>query len=213
MPKDDALHAMRENYKLGELEISSADASPFLQFNNWFADARNAGIQEPNAMVLSTVADTGRPSSRVVLLKEFTDRGFVFFTNYYSRKGRELSKNNFACINFWWPVLERQVRIEGSIEKISEEESDAYFSSRPPESQAGAIVSPQSEVISSRQWLEEKYLHVQSSHNLQRPAHWGGYILTADVFEFWQGRPGRLHDRLQYVKTETGSWKIQRLAP
>ncbi|MFN0274696.1 MAG: pyridoxamine 5'-phosphate oxidase [Chitinophagales bacterium] len=213
MKKIDALQNMRENYKKGEFDISSVSSSPFVQFAAWFQDAQEADVSEPNAMVLSTVSAEAKPSSRVVLLKDFDVKGFVFFTNYLSKKGKDLAHNNFACLNFWWGILERQVRIEGSIEKISAEESDAYFSSRPVGSQAGAIVSPQSEVIESREWLEKKYLEMDLNETKKRPAHWGGYILIPDMFEFWQGRENRLHDRLQFIKSKEESWKIKRLAP
>lgn len=204
-----------------EKEISQSDGGllqnvyphPLKQFEKWFDDAKEALIPEPNAMVLSTATPQGKPSSRVVLLKEFGPQGFVFFTNYKSRKGQELAQNPQACLNFWWGILERQVRIEGVVHRIPEAESDAYFNSRPAGSRAGAIASPQSGEISSREWLEQRFIEVQLQGDLKRPAHWGGFTLEPSVFEFWVGRSNRLHDRIQYVLHESGNWEIRRLAP
>jgi len=212
-PVEGNIHHLRENYENGELDIENMYPSPLLQFASWFKDAANADIPEPNAMVLSTVSAEGKPSSRVVLLKEYNGTGFIFFTNYNSKKGHDLQQNPNACINFWWGKMERQIRITGLIEKISEKESDDYFYSRPIGSQAGAIISPQSSEIESREWLEQKFIEIQLSGNIKRPATWGGFILLPDSLEFWQGRSNRLHDRLVYEKTENGEWKIKRIAP
>ena len=207
------LHHMREDYQRGALEIGGVYPSAMQQFAFWFEAAGKAGIEEPNAMVLATVDVNGKPSSRVVLLKEFDSTGFVFFTNYNSKKGHDLAINPHACLNFWWGPLERQIRISGTIEKISEKESDDYFYSRPVGSQAGAVISPQSSEIESRAWLEQRLIEVQLKGDIKRPAHWGGYKLTATEIEFWQGRSNRLHDRLLYVKTGDNNWEIKRLAP
>ena len=207
------LHHMREDYQRGALDIGGVYPSAMQQFAFWFEAAGKAGIEEPNAMVLATVDVNGKPSSRVVLLKEFDSTGFVFFTNYNSKKGHDLAINPHACLNFWWGPLERQIRISGTIEKISEKESDDYFYSRPVGSQAGAVISPQSSEIESRAWLEQRLIEVQLKGDIKRPAHWGGYKLTATEIEFWQGRSNRLHDRLLYVKTGDNNWEIKRLAP
>ncbi len=212
-PVEGNIHHMRENYESGKLEISGMYPSPLAQFAFWFEEAGKANIAEPNAMVLSTVSAEGKPSSRVVLLKEFTGTGFIFFTNYASKKGNDLEHNSNACINFWWGTLERQVRVNGKAEKISAKESDDYFYSRPLGSQAGAIISPQSKEIESREWLEQKFIEIQLTNQIKRPEHWGGYILIPETIEFWQGRSNRLHDRLLYEKDASGNWIIKRLAP
>jgi len=212
-PTEGNLHHMREDYQRGALDIGGVYPSAMQQFAFWFEAAGKAGIDEPNAMVLATVDVNGKPSSRVVLLKEFDSTGFVFFTNYNSKKGHDLAINPHACLNFWWGPLERQIRISGTIEKISEKESDEYFYSRPVGSQAGAVISPQSSEIESRAWLEQRLIEVQLKGDIKRPAHWGGYKLTATEIEFWQGRSNRLHDRLLYVKTGDNNWEIKRLAP
>ncbi len=171
---------------------------------------------EVNAMTLATASADGMPSARTVLMKGFSEKGFTFFTNYNSFKGQQLSENPKASLLFFWKELERQVRITGIVGKISSEESNAYFQSRPRSSQVGAVVSPQSQVIESRQWLDEKYEDVLKQFenaNVQRPAHWGGYIVRPVIIEFWQGRPGRLHDRIQYSLLADEKWKIERLAP
>jgi pyridoxamine 5'-phosphate oxidase len=177
-------------------------------------EAIASGIVEPTAMCLSTVGRTGRPSSRMVLLRGQDEHGFVFFTNYRSRKGEELEAQGYACLNFWWGELERQIRIEGSISRVSAMESDAYWNSRPPESRNASAASPQSQVIASREELEVKVaaLAKQYPAGAPRPANWGGYRLTPDYFEFWQGGVARMHDRLAYRMTESG-WMIERLAP
>lgn len=206
------IHQQRRNYQLHELTEGKISTNPYSQFHDWFEDASNAGLMEPNAMVLSTAAKNGRPSSRVVLLKAFGKDGFVFYTNYHSRKGRELEENNQACLLFFWDKLERQVRIEGRVERIEANLSEEYFSSRPYESRLSAIVSEQSEEIPSRQYLEDKLEELRRIGSAPRPAYWGGYILKPDYFEFWQGRASRLHDRIVYKLLNT-SWKIKRLAP
>jgi pyridoxamine 5'-phosphate oxidase len=206
------LHDKRRNYIKHELTERKISPNPYEQFGWWLEDATNDGVLEPTAMVLSTATKSGKPSSRVVLLKAFDENGFVFYTNYHSRKGREISENNSGCLLFFWDKMERQVRIEGTFEKTEAHLSEKYFSSRPFESRLSAIVSEQSEEIPSREYLEDKLLRVQQSGEIKRPEHWGGYILKADYFEFWQGRASRLHDRIVYV-SEDGAWKIKRLAP
>lgn len=204
----------RENYDLGKLLESQVAADAMEQFHKWFEEYRPVCKGEINVMTLSTLGSYG-PTSRIVLLKQYDETGLVFFTNYESRKGQELAGDDRAGLLFFWPELQRQVRIQGRIEKISESESDEYFNSRPRESQLGAWTSPQSEVISSREILENKYEELNSAYEgreVPRPDHWGGYILRPERVEFWQGRPSRLHDRLEYLKEE-GDWKIQRLAP
>jgi pyridoxamine 5'-phosphate oxidase len=206
---------LRNNYTLNELLENNVSTNPIIQFSVWFKDAINAELVEANAMVLSTIKDS-KPSARVVLLKGFDEKGFVFFTNYNSHKGLELKGNSAACLTFFWDKLERQVRIEGLIEKVSSEDSDAYFWSRPRESQIGAWVSEQSAVIEGREMLDEKLAFFQQKFEneviIPRPQHWGGYVLKPQTIEFWQGRPNRLHDRLLYTH-ENDSWKIERLSP
>ena len=202
----------RRNYVKHELIEKNASATPFEQFAQWFEDAGKSGVLEPNAMTLATATNTGKPSARIVLLKSFSEKGLVFYTNYDSRKGHELSENNQASILFYWDVMERQVRIEGVIEKIEISLSEEYFASRPYESRLSAVVSEQSTVVPSRQFLEEKLEALRNAGVVKRPANWGGYILKPDYFEFWQGRPNRLHDRLVY-QLENGVWALKRLAP
>ena len=205
---------IRKEYSSKILEINKVEKSPIEQFKRWMAEALEAAVMEPNAMNLATVGSDKRPSSRIVLLKGI-DQGFVFFTNYESRKGKELMEDPHAALTFFWPEMERQVRIEGRTEKISAEESDEYFLSRPTESQIGAWTSPQSQQIPSREFLEEQQKLYEEKFNekpLHRPPHWGGFRLLADSIEFWQGRPGRLHDRIKYT-LEGDQWEICRLAP
>jgi pyridoxamine 5'-phosphate oxidase len=207
--------ALRENYTKGSLDVSDVSLSPFAQFQQWFDEAVASQLLEPNALLLSTVSAEGKPSARIVLLKGI-DTGFKFYTNYLSRKGTELVENPNACITFFWAELERQVRIEGLIEKVSSADSDAYFQSRPRASQIGAWTSNQSMVIANREILEEreKYLIEKFGDNpIPRPPHWGGYRLMPTYIEFWQGRPSRLHDRIAYSLLENGNWKIERLSP
>jgi len=195
---------------------SGIEPDPVRQFSVWWHEALEATIIEVNAMTLATASADGMPSARTVLMKGFSEKGFAFFTNYNSFKGLQLSENPKACLLFFWKELERQVRITGLVEKLSSEESNVYFQSRPRASQVGAVVSPQSQVIESRQWLDEKYEEVFKQFEnatVQRPPHWGGYIVRPVIIEFWQGRPGRLHDRIQYTLLDDGNWKIERLAP
>lgn len=210
------LAAIRKDYRLQSLLESDIDANPLKQFEKWFQQAMESGIEEPNAMTLATSTKNGKPSARIVLLKKIKENGFVFFTNYESKKGKQIKDNPFGCIVFLWKELERQVRVEGMIKKISERESDEYFSKRPFESRIGAWSSPQSNVIKDREILEKNVLHYTEkfqSQNIPRPSNWGGYIVEPTLIEFWQGRTGRLHDRLQYITNEKNSWIIERLAP
>ena len=212
----DKIADIRKNYSQKTLLENEVEADAIRQFANWWNDALAAEIDEVNAMTLATASIEAVPSARIVLLKEFSEKGFVFFTNYNSYKGQQLSENPKACLVFFWKELERQVRITGLVMKINTAESDAYFYSRPKESQLGAAISPQSQVIESREWLEKQYNAIKENsekENIQRPSHWGGYIVRPVVIEFWQGRPGRLHDRIQYTLEDDGSWKIERLAP
>ena len=205
---------IRKEYTMGELDPNTLGSDPLLVFRNWFDQALASQVTEVNAMVLGTVNAEGRPSSRVVLLKDITAQGIVFYTNYASRKGRELAACNFVSVVFFWPELERQVRMEGAVRKVSEAESDAYFYSRPRISQAGAVVSNQSEVIQGRSDLDEqmRVLVADETIKIDRPKHWGGYEIVVDRVEFWQGRPGRVHDRARYQKVE-GAWVKTRLSP
>jgi len=209
------LRDLRSDYTYGTLSEQDADPNPFRQLERWLAEAIETHLYEPHGMTLSTVGANGRPSSRVVLLRGLDDSGLVFFSNYHSRKGRELEANPWACLNFWWPPLERQVRIEGQVEQVEPQLSDEYFASRPYDSQIGAAASPQSEVIASREVLEQRIAELKARYpeTIPRPAHWGGYRLKPDTFEFWQGRSSRLHDRLVYRLQPDGEWKIERLAP
>jgi len=210
------LHDVREEYKKASLDEKEVHSLPIMQFREWLQTAMDAKVPHYNAMTLATVSPQGQPRARTVLVKEVQDDGLVFYTNYDSAKGQELSHNNKASLLFFWEPLERQVRLEGTIEKVSAEMSENYFKSRPLESQIGAIVSNQSRVISSRSELDQQALQLKAQYEktmlMPRPAHWGGYILKPNYFEFWQGRPSRLHDRIVYQMTK-GSWHITRLAP
>jgi pyridoxamine 5'-phosphate oxidase len=203
--------------QLSALTKDSIDANPIRQFQTWFDEVRACGVSEQDAtsMTLATSSKDGQPSARIVLLKSFDDRGFVFYTNYHSRKGKELSENPRACLLFYWSELWRQVRIEGDIEKISTAESEAYFQSRPLGSRLGAWASDQSEVVNNRETLESRFAELQKrfGEDVPRPEHWGGYRLRPNSIEFWQGRDNRLHDRLRYSLEEDGSWSIERLGP
>ena len=206
---------LRKDYQLASLSENDVADNPFTQFATWFEQAMKAEVPELNAMSLSTVNAEGKPSSRIVLIKEFDQRGFSWFTNYDSRKGQELEQNPHAALLFFWSALERQVRIEGRIEKISVQENDTYFHSRPLGSRQSALASAQSQVIASREALEQQLAEVvnQYGETPPRPEHWGGYRLVPNLVEFWQGRSSRLHDRIVYHRLEDGSWEIQRLQP
>ena len=207
---------LRQDYSASTLSENSTKGDPIKQFEQWFNEALEAKLHEPNAMTLSTATVTGKPSARIVLLKGFHTGGFIFFTNYLSRKGKEIAKNPQGALTFFWGGLERQVRIEGTIEKVSKEESEKYFHSRPKGSQVGAIVSPQSQEIESRDALEQKWNALEAEYadkEVPKPSYWGGYILNPQLVEFWQGRPSRMHDRILYKKTDKKTWKKVRLAP
>ena len=205
----------RKSYERGELDESASDPDPMRQFESWLHQAHAAGVPEPNAMTLATVGNDLRPSTRVVLIKDFDARGIVWYTNYESRKGLELAGNPFAALQFHWVELERVVRIEGVVERVSAEESDTYFHSRPLDSRIGAWASPQSQVITGRSVLVTNAAKYAAQFLLQppRPPHWGGYRLKPDNWQFWQGRKSRLHDRLRYTLQAEGGWLRERLAP
>lgn len=211
-----SLADLRRDYTFESLTEKQAKSDPISQFSIWWQEAIDARIDEANAMTLATAAGDGVPSARIVLLKEFSTEGFTFFTNYNSYKGQQIAENPKACLLFFWKELERQVRIIGIITKISDQANDDYFQSRPEASRIGALVSPQSSVIESRDWLDhrfqEKVQELEGKY-IPRPAHWGGYIVKPVIVEFWQGRPSRLHDRIQYTLEEGGGWKMERLAP
>ncbi len=209
------LQNLRQEYRSAELAETDVESNPILQFKKWFTEAIDAQIFEPNVMTLATANSDGKPSARIVLLKGFDEDGFVFFTNYDSDKGKDLAENPQASLVFFWAELERQVRIDGVVSKIDAEASTAYFHSRPAGSQIGASASPQSSVIPNRESLEEKVAQLSTEYKdkeIPRPLHWGGYLVEPTHIEFWQGRPSRLHDRLNYQLVD-GSWIINRLAP
>lgn len=208
----------RREYELGSLSEDKVDPDPIRQFSSWFAEAERAGLDEPYAMTLATASAEGRPSARVVLLRGVDGQGFRFFTNYRSHKGRDLEANPFACLLFDWHEVERQVRVEGRVERLPEAESDAYFAQRPAETRIGAWASEQSEVVADRRVLERRYAEFASrfGEDVPRPPHWGGYLVIPAAIEFWQGRPGRLHDRIRYLRAEPAGgqpWRIERLSP
>ncbi|MEO5570256.1 MAG: pyridoxamine 5'-phosphate oxidase [Bacteroidia bacterium] len=211
-----SIHTLRKNYGLYRLDENYVSNNPLKQFELWMNEALQMNVKEPNAMNLSTVTQNRRPSSRIVLLRGFDKKGFVFYTNYLSVKGHNLASNPFAALTFFWPELEKQVRIEGKVMKVSKAISDAYFNSRPRESQTGAWASSQSEVLKNRGELEEMFENLTEKFKgkpIPRPKYWGGYCLIPDKIEFWQGRSNRLHDRILYEKLKRDRWKISRLAP
>lgn len=206
---------LRLNYTLKQLNETEVEVDPIQQFQIWFQEACEAGVVEPNAMTLATATADGTPSARIVLLKGIDERGFAFYTNYESRKGQELAENPKAALVFLWKALERQVRVEGRVEKIAETEIEDYYYSRPRASQLGAWASPQSQVVPNREVLDQQMADLVQCYENQpipRPPHWGGYRVVPHAIEFWQGRPSRLHDRLCY-RLDQGHWQIQRLAP
>ncbi len=211
------LHDKRQVYDKSQLLEKDIKQNPVEQFRDWFLDAEeNAGISEPNAMAISTVEADGCPRTRMVLLKAYTWEGFIFYTNYDSRKGKAIENSHRACLHFFWPPLERQVIIKAELERLPENLSDGYFSQRPKGSQLGALVSPQSQVIPNREFLENKLKELEKefeNKEVERPENWGGYMARPYEIEFWQGRPNRLHDRILYELTEDFDWKISRLAP
>jgi len=215
MNTSNTLSDLRKSYEQGELDEAMAANEPLSQFKQWLDHALASAVPEPNAMTVATVGSDGRPSTRIVLIKSYDSRGIVWFTNYQSRKGQELAAHPFAALQFHWVELERVVRIEGRVEKVSEQESDTYFHSRPLDSRLGAWASPQSQVISSRGVLVANAAKAAVQHGLNpdRPPHWGGYRLVPERWEFWQGRKSRLHDRLSYRLQADGQWLKERLAP
>lgn len=207
---------IRLNYAKGTLDKQSVGNDPIKFFEQWLQQAITSLVSEPTAMILSTVDNDGRPGSRVVLLKELKDNTLVFFTNYHSAKGRQIELNPNVSALFFWHELERQVRINGVVSQVPSGDSDAYFNSRPRESRIGAVISPQSKAISGREVLEKDYMEMMSrgeDYIIQRPDHWGGYAIAIQEIEFWQGRPGRLHDRIRFRQQNDGSWIKERLAP
>lgn len=211
----ETLQNLRQEYRSAALSEAEVEKDPIAQFAKWFTDALSAQLFEPNVMTLATADKTGKPAARIVLLKGFDEQGFTFYTNYDSHKGHDLEENPRAALVFFWPALERQVRIEGTVTKTSAEMADRYFHSRPAGSQIGAIASPQSTVLADRHILENKVQELTQQYenkDIPRPAHWGGYVVSPVNIEFWQGRPSRLHDRINYQLTE-GQWSISRLAP
>lgn len=207
---------LRREYSKASLDLITINKDPINQFNNWFKEALSSEVIEPNAMNLSTINENGRPASRIVLLKGVENGTFIFYTNYQSQKGKDLDKNPACALTFFWAELERQVRIEGIAERISQEESERYFKSRPRSSQIGAWASPQSTIIKDRSILEERAKQLEKKFEgqdtLPKPNQWGGFAVTPILIEFWQGRPSRLHDRIQYTNVD-GSWKLHQLAP
>ncbi len=213
---ENTIHSLRNDYKLNALDEKRVNKNPMVQFRLWFGEMLAEDFKEPTAVVLATSSKKGKPSARVVLLKDYSDQGFLFFTNYSSRKGKELTENPRAALLFYWDKLERQVRIEGMVKKTGKEISDNYFDSRPKQSRISAVVSPQSQVVANRSVLEKKVEALQTKFpgdtKVPRPEGWGGFVFKPDYFEFWQGRSSRLHDRIIYTLSK-GKWKISRLAP
>jgi pyridoxamine 5'-phosphate oxidase len=213
---DKTIADIRKDYSSRHLLEKDVSKDPITQFKIWWEEAVISQIDEVNAMTLATASSDGFPSARIVLLKGFDMNGFTFFTNYKSFKGNQLEENPKACLVFFWKELERQVRVTGIVQKAGTAESDAYFKSRPRSSQVGAWASPQSQVVDDRSWLEDNFYRLSDdmkADELQRPPHWGGYIVRPIIIEFWQGRPSRMHDRIQYTLQDDGGWQVQRLAP
>jgi len=209
------INKLRLEYSKEILDEKMVNSNPIVQFDLWMKEALNADIPEPHAMNVSTVSKEGKPSSRIVLLRNFSENGFVFYTNYNSKKGSDISENNCAAINFFWPQLERQIRIEGKLQKVDSKISDEYFASRPHDSQLGAWASNQSTILKNRQELEENFAALEKKFagaKVPRPEHWGGYCLVPSSIEFWQGRPSRIHDRIKFTSVNN-EWKIERLSP
>ncbi len=207
---------MNDNHPNETLDERTVDSNPIVLFRRWFDAAIASGSRLPETMTLATASKDGRPSARMVLLKSVDDSGFVFYTNYNSAKARELEENPRAALVFYWVHLDRQIRVEGTVKRVTAAESDEYFQSRPRESQLGAWASPQSEVVRSREVLEQRFRELEESYReseVNRPEHWGGYRLTPERIEFWQNRSGRLHDRIVYERLAQGGWSINRLAP
>ena len=212
---ESGLAGIRKDYAQKSLNENEVSTDPLKQFETWWQEAIASELEEPNAMTLATASADGIPSARIVLLKGFDSNGFQFYTNYESYKGRQLAENPKACLVFFWKELERQVRITGLVAKLNDVANDVYFSSRPIGSRIGAIVSPQSRIVESREWLDTKYNELMNANKdgeIKRPTQWGGYTVKPVIIEFWQGRPSRMHDRIQYSLEESG-WKIERLAP
>jgi pyridoxamine 5'-phosphate oxidase len=210
------IYNLRKDYSLQILLETNLASNPISQFAKWWIDVLETKIVEPNAMTIATASSDGMPSARIVLLKGFDENGFVFYSNYKSYKALQIDENPKACLVFFWKEIERQVRVVGLVSKIPPHESDEYFASRPEGSRIGAWASPQSQVIESRDWLDKQNADLtkkMQNSKIDRPAHWGGYVVKPVIVEFWQGRSSRLHDRIQYTLNEDGDWKIERLAP